>query len=119
MERRIRRTYEERLRVPIEGNPRIVLRSCSGVRIATGYTRIVIGERGPYVELGFDNLNCAVLREVDERHHYYVELRTIPDNVKVYAQVHRVDYADYVPGMCYVSPFDLVTVDGAALIERS
>lgn len=111
------RAYEQRLSVPLAGLPDVRLFTRSGTHVATGYDRIVVGDRGPYVEFNDEQLVREALRESGASHYYYVELRTVPDDVKVYVQVHRVDYADYVPGKCYVSPFDLYDDAGQALIK--
>lgn len=109
--------YEARLRLPLEGNPSRWFFTRSGQLIAVGYSRVVIGDRGPYVEFEGSQMVLGSLREAPGGHYYYVELRTLVDNVKVYAQAHRVDYADYEPGMFYVSPFELYDGDGNVLIE--
>jgi len=110
--------YTSRLSIPLEGDPHFEFFSRSGELLATGYTRIVIGERGPYVEFSPLQLNPDVFDELnDADHYYYIELRSSADFVKAYLQIYRVDYADYVPGMCYISPFDMHDVDGKPLIK--
>ncbi len=89
----------------------------SGQLVAVGYDRIVIGQRGPYVEYSPEHVWALGMEFADEPHYYYRELRTKQDFVKVYHQIHRVDYADYLPGKYYVSPFELY-VDGKVLIEK-
>ncbi len=43
--------YRKRLQIPVdEGNPNTVFTTESGIKVANGYERIVIGERGPYIE---------------------------------------------------------------------
>jgi hypothetical protein len=109
--------YASRLRIPLTGDSTTEFFTSSGMKIAHGYKRVVLGGRGPYVEFSLEQLAVGLLREVEEKHHYYVELRSVfPDNVKVYVQVHPVCYADYVPGLCYVSPFELYDFDGVPLI---
>lgn len=109
--------YPSRLSIPITGNPTTRFFTRSGVCVATGYDRIVIGDRGPYVEFDATHLIQGVLKETDLSHYYYIELRTVPDNVKVYAQLRRVNYAEYHPGKFYVSPFELYDDRGTVLIE--
>lgn len=106
--------YEQRLRISIVGDPTKKLFTKSGEHLATGYERIVIGGRGPYVEFDLGQLNPESLKEVDIPHFYYRELRSCVDDVKVYVQLQRVDYADYCPGKCYVSPFELYDVVGTS-----
>lgn len=115
-------SYEERLKVPLVKTI-LDLYTKSGSHIAIGYERIVIGGRGPYVEFSEEQL---VLDELfipeDQRWRlqheigYYYEYRTRIDNVKVYRQKKVVDYADYLIGMWYISPFDLKRQDGEELI---
>lgn len=109
--------YASRLRVPLAGDASRRFFTRSGVLIAIGYDRVVIGERGPYVEFSSRHVMQERLRETDTDHWYYVELRTEPDDVKVYFQMHLVGYADYVPGKLYVSPFELYDDAGSVLIE--
>ncbi len=108
--------YASRLSIPLDGNPDLELFSKSGVLIANGYDRVVLGGRGPYVEFTSKQMVQERLCETDTEHWYYVELRTVPDDVKVYFQVRPVDYADYVPGKCYISSFDLYDASGQVLI---
>jgi len=109
--------YVERLCVPIQGDVEREFYTCSGVHIATGYDRVVIGGRGPYVEFDISHLVSAAFKDACASHYYYHELRSEVDNVKVYVQIQTVDYADYVPGKCYISPFELYDASGKVLIE--
>ena len=92
------------------------IRTTKGIPIARGFLRIVHGQRGAYVEIP-DNLiireslhipDNATWREDDKYRGkvYYIEYRST-DGVKFYYQKRYVDYADYLPGMWYVSPKDL------------
>ncbi len=84
--------------------------------IAKGYERIVVGERGPYLEFTDVQIlkkNIYIpagkeyrLHDPDEIY-YYVELRTNVDFIKIYFQKKVVSYADYKIGMYYISPYDL------------
>ena len=120
--------YKDRLRIPLEGNDHTRFETKRGLHVATGYTRIVVGGRGPYIEflpghLFWDNLHIPD----DEKYRldhpwkdrvYYVEWRTNDEiNVKVYEQKRTVDYADYKLGLFYISPFDLF-VEGRAVITK-
>lgn len=86
------------------------LRTKSGVLIARTYIRVVHGDRGDYVEFVPDRdiIMSDSLRPSSRMHRYYYEWRTVPDNVKLYEQRMRVDYADYRQGYWYVSPRQLV-----------
>lgn len=105
-------SYERRIRLPLRGDTGLAFEASAefetlgGVKLAVGYDRIVIGERGPYVEFQWRNFIYDSVKKVDAPHRYYIEWRT-SDGVKVYEQVERVTYADYLPGRLYVSPFEL------------
>jgi hypothetical protein len=111
-------TYEERLLIPVDGNSSISFFGHGGNLLAIGYTRVVIGQRGPYIEFDPHMLNwnewieCG---ELNKKHHYYLEYRSIADNIKAYKQKITVDYADYLIGKIYISPFDLLTIDGVII----
>ena len=42
--------YQDRLRIALEGNDYTRFETSTGLHVATGYTRVVIGGRGPYIE---------------------------------------------------------------------
>lgn len=121
-------TYEDRLRIPIEGNDHTRFETSTGLHMATGYTRVVFGRRGPYIEflpgqVIWDNLHIPDgekyrLDDPWKEKVYYVEWRSNDEaNVKVYEQKRTVDYADYKVGMVYASPFDLFG-DGVPVITK-
>lgn len=96
--------------------------------MATGYTRIVIGQRGPYIEFKPDQINLINLHIPEDKRYKlkpywrekvdYIEWRTNDGvNMKVYEQLKTVDYADYRVGLLYASPFELF-VDGEPVITK-
>jgi len=107
--------YESRLRVPVFGVRVDMYTGKNRILVARSYRRVVIGGRGPYVEFRPDDLVAAV-SPVDTPHYYYEEGQI--DGVKVYKQRKRVQYADYVPGLLYLSPFELYLPDGQCVIEK-
>lgn len=116
--------YEERIRVPITKSD-IKLYSKEGRLICKGYNRIVIGGRGPYVELTDENLIEEELYIPTDKtwklRSYnvdYNEIRTKSCDIKVYFQKRTVNYADYKVGMYYITPFELYTGDGKVLITK-
>lgn len=117
--------YTKRLIVPIEGRP-ISLYTSTGTLVCTSYTRIVLGGRGPYVEVASNDLvsdNIIVIKEQKWRLNNdtcYYEWYTSLDksDVKIYRQKRTVRYADYKIGYFYISPFDLYLEDGRVLIEK-
>mmetsp|Transcript_59919 Transcript_59919/g.111024 ORF Transcript_59919/g.111024 Transcript_59919/m.111024 type:complete len:234 (-) Transcript_59919:118-819(-) len=97
--------------------------SCPGCRVADGYTRVVYGDHGAYVELDpsqvcWESLPVVTLKP---SHAYYDEYYTQGGFVRLYKQKRSVEhkknppaggvrhnreggYADYKVGMCYISP---------------
>jgi len=118
--------YKERLKIDCAGS-NTKLYTKSGECISNGYTRVVIGERGPYIEFTKEQIinstlhipkDCAwkMQPKYADRIYYY-ELRTNSDNVKVYYQKRCVEYADYKIDYMYITPFDLYDESGDVLIE--
>lgn len=91
----------------------------SKLLIANGFNRLVIGERGPYVEFLPSQIiweNAFVPSdEIWRLLHaecYYIEFRSkCKSHVKIYFQKKQVTYADYKIGLIYISPDDLVPDD--------
>lgn len=90
----------------------------SGEVIATDCTRVVNGERGEYWEFEKDQLIAENLHmpqnakwRIKHKKCYYLEYRTNADNVKIYYQRKRVNYADYIPGRFYIAYNDLHYVE--------
>ena len=107
------------LRIPLEGNGEMRLDTANGLQIANGYNRVVVGGRGPYIEFDPSQIVGTNLHKPKQKHIYYEEWRSNDDsNVKVYEQKRTVKYADYKPGLYYVSPSDLTT-DGQAALEQT
>jgi hypothetical protein len=114
----MRQNYENRLRVLLSGDHTRRLFTSTGLLVASGLARVVIGGRGPYVEFDDSQVVMASLRPAPVRHYYYDEWRTVDQaNLKFYHQRAVVDYADYRIGMWYATPFELFDESGVALIE--
>jgi hypothetical protein len=120
-----RQDYSSRMLIPLDGDPVMDLLSKAGFHLASGYQRVVIGARGPYLEFTSEQVQIGNLHVPDTQLYrvsadyvYYVEYRSnCKADVKIYHQKKRVDYADYVPGMFYISPFELTRRDGSQLIS--
>jgi len=89
-----------------------------GQIIANGYTRIVIGGRGNYVELSEsqiinDNMHIPAgeRRRLINPYSYYIEYRSNNDNTKIYLQTNTVAYADYKIGMYYIKAKEVYTIN--------
>ena len=91
----------------------------NGILVAEGFERVVIGDYGAYIEFRPDHMyrkNIMVKPGQEYRLRknsiYYNNIKyewyTVRGfDIKIYRQVERVDYADYIPGMLYISPHDL------------
>jgi len=98
-----------------------------GQAFSTGFTRIVVGDRGPYIEFSEDQVVREHLEvpadqayRLTPRWHgrvFYEEYRT-EHGVMVYKQLRTVSYADYKVGMYYVSPWDVVGVHWSASTDK-
>jgi len=114
------------INAPLGGSASMVAKTRDGLLVAVGFTRIVVGDRGPYVEFLEGQVAMCNLRipqeeawRMDSETAYYTELRSkCRAHVMVYLQRRRVAYADYVPGMFYISPFELVMPDGRPFATR-
>lgn len=118
--------YTKRLILPLEQKVKTsFFTEKSRELVATRYTRVVIGSRGPYIEFNTDSINMSnfhvppdQLWRFTSSTAYYIEYRSIKDNVKLYIQLRTVNYADYKVGMCYISPFDLISDIYPVLITK-
>lgn len=115
------------IKIPEVGNNSTIFQTKSGLQLARGYSRVVFGGRGAYVE--FDpNHMCHTtihipknqLYRLSDLRVYYIEFRSSDEsNVKVYYQLKTVSYADYKIGFFYISPTDLQLSDGTTVLTRS
>ena len=117
----IRQRYKEALPAwcITDGSPDTQLYTLAGTHICTGYTRIVIGDYGAFVEISPEQINNEVLqcqpgqeyRSNDPRFADKVKYLwlTAKDRTqcKIYLQKKTVSYADYLPGMYYISPYEV------------
>lgn len=121
--------YKQRLAIPIDGfrSPGTLFYTKKGTdSISVGYERIVIGERGPYIEferfrIKFSNIYMPEHKIWKLQSKYkdvvdYFEWRTRVDYVKIYEQKKTVDYADYLIGKFYIDPCDLYLQDGTRVL---
>ena len=96
----------------------VQLKSKHGTPLMKGYDRVVIGDYGAFIETSPDKMYRQYIRvkpgeeyrmnDPQYKNCKYVWLTATDDSgVKIYFQKHSVDYADYVPGKIYVSPFEV------------
>lgn len=106
----VRTVYASRISIPEHSDFRF--ENEEGTLIALGFSRIVVGDYGAYLEFSseqiqLNNIENAFLGKPN-RPVKYIWMQTKDDTLtKVYWQKKRVSYADYKPGFYYVSPGDL------------
>ena len=116
--------YSEMLTIPIDGGKiPLFAKYPSYNSIADCYQRVVIGQRGPYIEFTKNQIVDSLLYiprsqlyRLSDPKVYYIEFRTVENDVKVYYQMRNVAYADYLINHFYISPFDLYKEDGSLCI---
>lgn len=104
----------------LSGDRETSLFSLGETQLCNGYERIVIDDYGAFVEISPEhilksNICCKPGQEyriTDERFAKKVKYLwlTVADNsdCKIYLQKKRVAYADYVPGIFYINPYEVV-----------
>lgn len=116
----VRAEYEEALPewCNVSGDT-ISLETADGTVITNGYNRIVIGDYGAFVEFSRvqalmhhlkikEGQNYRIEDPRYAKHVKYLWLTADDDSdVKVYDQKRSVEYADYKPGMLYVSVYEV------------
>jgi hypothetical protein len=98
--------------LPLDGRSDFRFYNKSGTLIANGYTRVCVGDYGPYIEISPDQI---VKENIKNRwsgkpHRYvkYIWMETIDaEKTKIYYQKAKVEYADYQIEMYYVDPRDV------------
>ena len=105
--------YRQRVMLPPQctaEDERLEFRTQTGLVIACGYVRVEFGGRGPYIEFSSSQIVQASIHRIEAKWIQYTEYRSNDSsNVKLYLQRKPVNYAHYVPGLWYVSPFDVET----------
>lgn len=97
--------------------------SPQGVLLASGYTRIVVGDYGAYLEIpqvlayksSFIVAPGQEYRVNDPKYKdrvKYIWLTTHLNDIKIYRQMKPVTYADYKPDFFYVSPYEIKLSNG-------
>lgn len=102
---KVRAHYRSNLKLDENGNIFLNLKNRAGTVIARGYTRVVVGDYGAYVEFSRSQAVQEHLEEPQNERGWnkYVPFYTKDaERTKVYYQLLEVKYADYRPGMYYV-----------------
>lgn len=99
--------YLQELKLPLIGDDKtnFCCNKC-GIKLATGYKRIVIGDRGPYIEFeDFHIVKENIFFPKNQFHIYFDEyLSNCEHLVFIYHQRKKVSYADYKEKLWYISP---------------
>lgn len=120
-----RLSCKDRLKIPIDGNSDTKFYTKDGLLLANGYTRVVIGGRGPYIEFETENIvqkNIHIPKHAEYKLKqslaYYHEYRSNDDCfVKLYFQRMGVSYADYKIGKWYIDPEKVKTEEFEELMR--
>lgn len=103
----------------VQGNKNCRIYSKEGTLIACGYSRIVVGDYGAFIEFSPKQAvhkNIVIKRGQeyrvnDERYAKNIKYHWLTaadkSDCKIYYQIKTVEYADYKPKMYYVSPYDV------------
>lgn len=103
----------------LTGDHKAALYSLDDTLLCAGYERVVIGDYGAFIEISpaqicKDALCCKPGQEFryeDPRFaknvkYVWLTAKDLSD-CKIYYQKKTVSYADYVPGMYYISPYEV------------
>lgn len=107
----LRDHHESMLSISPKGGNALI-KNQYGTLIAIGYTRVVIGDYGAFIEISPTQIQTCRIRErwpgPPDRPVKYIWMETRDEEgTKVYFQQRGVAYADYQPGMYYVAPSDV------------
>jgi hypothetical protein len=118
MSRLIRADYTNRTYLSLEGSTGQTFFNRVGTLMAVGYARIVVGDYGAYIEFYPDQINHNMIKNKFYRgkarpYQKYWWMESCDENkTKVYEQIREVAYADYKPGLFYISPINLFDQEG-------
>lgn len=114
-----RNCFDDTYKLPYDDYEGTIYDMLTGIKIASGYTRLVVGDYGAYLEISedqieFNNLyikNGQEWRLDGQRYpnskYYWYATDNIEGAAKIYYQTKTVRYADYKVGYYYVSPYEV------------
>jgi len=110
--REYHRAHLRHMAISEHGADDVVLKNDCGTTIARGYRRVVVGDYGAYIEFTQKQLIQESIAPKwpgppKKEASYVWHETTDASKTKVYLQQHKVQYADYVSRMYYVSPDDV------------
>lgn len=104
-----KKQLEETFSLQEEGNCETEFYNSLGLLIAKGYTRIVYGDHGPYIELALENFKCKIttkfnnfvdynnLPGLDYKYYYFWLCPQLDHNIKIYLQIKPVSDLQNAP----------------------
>lgn len=121
LSKRVRKIYKDNIPpfLDIYGG-KINLFTKEGTLLCESYNRIVIGDYGAFIEIEPLEINTSMIkikegqeyRTNDPKYLYSVKYEwfTMKDesDIKIYWQKRKVSYADYKPGLIYVSVYEVI-----------
>lgn len=98
-------------------NNKEVLYTINGLHLSDGFTRVVVGDYGAFIEIAPEQINLKALKMepgqayrleswFNGKYIWYTDSEE--GIIKVYHQLRGVSYADYKPNMYYISPYEVV-----------
>lgn len=110
-----RALYEAQLPRILQEEKSLSFFSPQGALLASGFTRVVIGDYGAFVEFAPEHIQMHNIRlrwntVVDKPVKYIWWEPTDGSNVKLYEQKDIVAYADYKIGYWYVAPAEVFII---------
>ena len=118
LSKEVREYYKSKIPILAMHYDNLYIASKGGLLITYYINRIVIGDYGAYFEIDPKNMVRSNLankkgqeyrfkdNKYKNRVKYYWLCSKDNQNLKIYYQRKKVSYADYIPGMCYISVFD-------------
>lgn len=108
----VRNAYLSRFDMIFSSDPKLPFCNKAGTLIAEGWNKIVVGDYGAYMEFSPEHMNHAMIKNKwtgkPSRPVKYIWMETKDaEKTKIYFQQGPVLYADYIPGMYYISPMDI------------
>ena len=118
----VRQKYLDNLpsQLNINGDTNFKIHSLNNTLISSGYNRIVIGDYGAFIEFDKSQVIKSNLKvksgqeyrfnnpKYSENVKYYWLTPNDLSDMKIYLQKKTVSYADYLPDMYYVSPYEIL-----------
>jgi hypothetical protein len=105
----VREFYAEQIPIPLDGGD-LYFHNENGTLISKGYSRIVLGDYGPFIEVSEDQI---ILENIKNKwpgkqkksgmKYIWMETRD-KEKTKIYHQLNKVPYADYQPNKYYIDP---------------